>query len=46
MQLQPQHGLRDFFRDGVILHSNGGHGVRLRADILRGGAKARPISQY
>lgn len=34
--VQPERGLRRLFSDGLILHSDGGHDLRVRADFLCG----------
>lgn len=41
MPVQPERGLRRLFGDGFLLHSDGGHDLRVRADIVRGGIPPR-----
>lgn len=40
MPLQPEPWLRGVLRHGFLLHPYGGHAVRVRQNILRGGQKA------
>lgn len=45
MPLQPERGLRDLLGDGLVLHSDGRHAVRVLAHLVRGGQAARSYAR-